>query len=221
MESEDFFKQNKDVKYETVALSKLKPATYNPRKKLKPTDYVYQSLESSMRSFGLIDPIVVNSDYTIIAGHQRYNILKNNKVKEIGVIVVDLNKIDEKIANIALNKIAGEFEQEAIRHRLEELEELEQDIMRTGFSQAEYEAMELAASKGLENIFEEDNPEKEDQQDNKKTKLKIEYLTVAGYRVPITPEERDVFVSELEKYIEIFDSPIGFVTYLLKNVLGE
>ena len=101
MESEDFFKQNKNVKYETVALSKLKPATYNPRKKLKPTDYMYQSLESSMRSFGLIDPIVVNSDYTIIAGHQRYNILKNNKVKEIGVIVVDLNKIDEKIRKIA------------------------------------------------------------------------------------------------------------------------
>ena len=52
----------------------LKPAAYNPRKKLKPGDKEYEKIKNSIEEFGFADPLVVNADMTIIGGHQRLNV---------------------------------------------------------------------------------------------------------------------------------------------------
>lgn len=44
----------------------LKPAAYNPRKKLKPGDKEYEKIRQSIEEFGFADPLVVNADMTII-----------------------------------------------------------------------------------------------------------------------------------------------------------
>lgn len=79
----------------------LKPADYNPRfineKSLK-------GLDASIREFGCVQPIIVNKQTgNIVGGHQRYEVLRKNKVKETDVIVVDLPVEREKVLNIALN----------------------------------------------------------------------------------------------------------------------
>ena len=56
-------------------LSELHPADYNPRVALKPGDPEYENIKNSIEAFGYVDPIIVNSDGTIIGGHQRYNVL--------------------------------------------------------------------------------------------------------------------------------------------------
>jgi site-specific DNA-methyltransferase (adenine-specific) len=58
----------------TIPVTELKPAAYNPRKKLKPGDKEYEKIKNSIQEFGFADPLVVNSDMTIIGGHQRLNV---------------------------------------------------------------------------------------------------------------------------------------------------
>ena len=56
-----------------LPVSVLKPAAYNPRKKLKPGDKEYEKIKNSITEFGFADPLVVNADMTIIGGHQRWS----------------------------------------------------------------------------------------------------------------------------------------------------
>jgi ParB-like chromosome segregation protein Spo0J len=61
----------KTATLKVLPVKDLKPAAYNPRKKLKPGDKEYQKIKDSIEEFGFADPLVVNSDMTIIGGHQR------------------------------------------------------------------------------------------------------------------------------------------------------
>ncbi len=61
-----------------LPVSVLKPAAYNPRKKLKPGDKEYEKIKNSITEFGFADPLVVNADMTIIGGHQRLTVLQWN-----------------------------------------------------------------------------------------------------------------------------------------------
>lgn len=126
---------------ETRNLSDLKPAKYNPRKTLTPEDAEFQKIKRSIEQFGYVDPIIINKDGTIIGGHQRFNVLKELGFTEIDVVVVDLNKNDEKALNIALNKITGEWDEKALRDLLVELDISEYDITFTGFDQKEVEEL--------------------------------------------------------------------------------
>ena len=95
------------MKIEEIEISKLKPATYNPR---QITTKQYNDLKKSIERFGLVDPIIVNKDNTVIGGHQRLKIIKSLGEKTIGCIVLDLNKEQERELNIRLNKNSGEFD---------------------------------------------------------------------------------------------------------------
>ena len=62
------------VRSKICPVSVLKPAAYNPRKKLKPGDKEYEKIKNSITEFGFADPLVVNADMTIIGGHQRLTV---------------------------------------------------------------------------------------------------------------------------------------------------
>ena len=59
------------MKFQKYKIAELVPAAYNPRKKLKPGDKEYEKIKNSITEFGYVEPIIVNSDLTIIGG-QRY-----------------------------------------------------------------------------------------------------------------------------------------------------
>ena len=54
----------KTAELKTLPVSDLKPAAYNPRKKLKPGDKEYEKIKNSIQEFGFADPLVVNADMT-------------------------------------------------------------------------------------------------------------------------------------------------------------
>lgn len=64
------------MKIEKIKIEKLKPAEYNPRKDLKPEDEEYQKIKKSITEFGYVAPIIVNSNMTVIGGHQRFKDIK-------------------------------------------------------------------------------------------------------------------------------------------------
>ena len=127
---------------ERVPVSKLNPAPYNPRKNLKPGDPEYQKLKRSIKDFGYVDPLVWNKRTgTLIGGHQRLKVLINEHgAMEVDVSVVDLDETAEKALNLALNKIAGAWDDPALAKLLLELKNDEAGHLAcTGFDEDEVE----------------------------------------------------------------------------------
>ena len=116
-----------------IDINKLIPATYNPRKDLKPDDAEYIKIKNSIVKFGFVSPLVINKDMTVIGGHQRLKVLKEFGKTEVECIVVDLDKTNEKALNIALNKIQGDWDEDKLEALLQELKLEEFDMNLTGF----------------------------------------------------------------------------------------
>lgn len=96
-------------KTETRKVADLTPAGYNPRKL---TDEQRADLEGSIKEFGEVEPVVVNTDGTIIGGHQRVSIYADLGHAEI-VVRVPTRKLtdeEERRLNLRLNKNTGEWD---------------------------------------------------------------------------------------------------------------
>ena len=120
-----------------LSLKKLKPAAYNPRKKLKKGDKEYEKIKQSLLKFGYVDPIIVNEDLTVIGGHQRLTVLKDLDYETAKCVIVKLSKEDEKALNIALNKITGQWDDALLADLLLDLQESDFNLDLTGFEPPE------------------------------------------------------------------------------------
>ena len=120
-----------------LPLKELKPAAYNPRKKLKKGDKEYEKIKQSLLKFGYVDPIIVNEDLTVIGGHQRLTVLKDLDYETAKCVIVDLPKEDEKALNIALNKITGQWDEALLADLLLDLQESDFSLDLTGFDPPE------------------------------------------------------------------------------------
>ena len=122
---------------QTLTLSTLKPAPYNPR---KISEDAMGRLEKSVKEWGIVDPLIVNkaTGYTIIGGHQRFKVLQKQGVQTADCVVLDLPPAKEKALNIALNnqKMAGEYEFSTLADILQEIDTGEFSVPDlTGFSE--------------------------------------------------------------------------------------
>jgi ParB-like chromosome segregation protein Spo0J len=94
------------------------------------------SLKRSIDKYGFVENVVYNKKTKrIVGGHQRVAAAAELGMEKIPVHVVDLSEKDEKILNIALNRISGEWDNEKLEEILRELEP--EDRIGTGFSEAE------------------------------------------------------------------------------------
>ena len=129
-------------------LSDLHPAEYNPRVALAPEDEEYKRIKRSIETYGYVDPIIINSDGTIIGGHQRYNVLLDLGYDTAHVVIVDLDKNAEKALNVALNKISGEWDDEKLCDLLQDLDLSGYDFSLTGFTRSELDGLQLKLGVG-------------------------------------------------------------------------
>lgn len=120
-----------------LPLKELKPAAYNPRKKLKKGDKEYEKIKQSLLKFGYVDPIIVNEELTVIGGHQRLTVLKDLDYETAKCVIVKLSKEDEKALNIALNKITGQWDDALLADLLLDLQESDFNLDLTGFEPPE------------------------------------------------------------------------------------
>ena len=95
-------------------------AEYNPRQLTKDQ---YQNLKDSISRFGLVDPIIVNSNKDrkniIIGGHQRVRVAMDMKLEYVPVVEVNLNHQKEKELNIRLNRNTGEWNFDVLANNFE------------------------------------------------------------------------------------------------------
>ena len=130
------------MKLERIPIDKLKAATYNPRKDLKPGDIEYEKLKKSIETFGYVEPVLWNRRTgNIIGGHQRFKVLVELGQKEIDCVVVDMDLTDEKALNIALNKVSGDWDKDKLMLLITDLQGSDFDVSLTGFDSIELDAL--------------------------------------------------------------------------------
>lgn len=123
-----------------MLLRDIRPAAYNPRKRLEPGEKEYEALKGSIERWGLVDPLVVNARTgNLISGHQRYYILTNLGETETEAVAVDLDERQEKLLNVAMNKVEGQWDYGKLETLLSEFET--DEILFTGFSEGEIETL--------------------------------------------------------------------------------
>ena len=140
----------------TTELAKL-AAPYNPR---KITERALADLETSLTTFGVVEAIVVNlrtakrgwpknAKPVIVGGHQRVAAATHAEIETLPVRYVDLDKVRERVLNLALNKISGDFDLELLEQTIRWLQEADEEALAyTGF--AEEEIKDILSS--LENL---------------------------------------------------------------------
>lgn len=127
------------MEFEVKRIADMNRAAYNPRVDLQPEDEEYQAIERSLKRHGLVQPIVWNRrTNTVVSGHQRLTVLEAQGETEVTVSVVDLDYIQEKELNVALNKITGEWDDDKLSVILNELGEEATD---TGFTLPEIDVL--------------------------------------------------------------------------------
>lgn len=86
-----------------VEIDKLKEYTNNPRRNEK----AVKPVANSLKKFGFLNPIIVDKDMVILAGHTRLKAAKEDGLKTVPVIVVDdMTEAQEKGFRLADNRVA-------------------------------------------------------------------------------------------------------------------
>lgn len=134
-----------------VDIEKLVPYVNNAR--THSADQI-NKLRSSIREFGFINPIIIDKDYGVIAGHGRIMAAKEEGIKEVPCVFADhLNEAQKKAYILADNRMALDagWDEELLRVEIESLEDYGFNVELTGFSQDE-----------LSNIFDLGNDTEDD-----------------------------------------------------------
>jgi len=99
------------MKIKERKIAELNPAEYNPRQL---TDKQYKQLKKSLKTFGCVEPVVINSNPmrkdVIIGGHQRCKVWADLGNDTIPTVEIELGEAEEMELNVRLNKNTGEFD---------------------------------------------------------------------------------------------------------------
>ena len=97
-------------------------------------------LRASLREFGFINPVIVDKDLNVIAGHGRILAAKEEKIPEIPCVYVDyLTEAQKKAYILADNRMAMDagWDEELLRVEIEALQAEAFDVSLTGFDEKE------------------------------------------------------------------------------------
>lgn len=128
---------NKTTHMEMVAVEKLVPYVNNARTH---SPEQITKLRSSLREFGFINPVIIDKDYGVIAGHGRLMAAKEEGIKEVPCVLVDyLTEAQKKAYIIADNRFAQDagWDEELLRIEIESLQAEAFDVSLTGFEDQE------------------------------------------------------------------------------------
>jgi len=120
-----------------VALDKLVPYANNARTH---SPEQIGKLRSSLREFGFINPVIIDRDFGIIAGHGRVLAAREEGITEVPCVFVDhLTEAQKKAYIIADNRMALDagWDEELLRVEIEALQAEAFDISLTGFGDDE------------------------------------------------------------------------------------
>lgn len=182
----------------------LKPYDNNPRV----NDYAVKKVMESIEEFGFRNPILVDADLVIIAGHTRREASILSGLEKVPYIIAeDLTPEQVKAYRIADNKLAelSSWDEELLKEELFGLQEVDFPLEVMGFTEMD-----------LKDLFTEKEPLKEKKPKEEKTTLPM--LRFGSNSVRITEDELVMLSNRYNEYVELTPDE-GFISWLLKRGL--
>ena len=128
-------------RFEKVNIDRLVPYVRNARTHSK--EQILQ-LRSSLREFGFVNPVIVDKDLNIIAGHGRVMAAKEENLTEIPCVFAEhLSEAQKRAYILADNRLAmsAGWDEELLAFEFADLKDLGFDIGLTGFDEDEIEKL--------------------------------------------------------------------------------
>lgn len=125
------------TKMELVATDRLVPYVNNARTH---NEQQIMKLRSSLREFGFINPVIIDREFNVLAGHGRIAAAKAEGIKEVPCVYADhLTEAQKKAYILADNRMALDagWDEELLRVELEALQAEDFDMALTGFDEKE------------------------------------------------------------------------------------
>ena len=137
-----------------IPLGKLVPYVNNARTH---SPEQLTKLRSSLREFGFINPVIIDRNFNVIAGHGRIAAAKEEGITEVPCVFVDyLTEAQKKAYILADNRMALDagWDEELLRIEIESLQGADFDVSLTGFG--EDEIADLFAGDGEKDVKDDD-----------------------------------------------------------------
>lgn len=165
----------------SIEIGQIKPYWRNPRK----NDSAVNSVRQSIENYGFNVPIVLDTDFTIIAGHTRYKAAMQLEFKEIPCIILDIDEKKAKEYRIADNK-TNELATWDYENLIPELRELDIESMQPFFMDMDLTNMLNPVQMNFEPVTEEEVQERQEKMENNFTETNQE--TVSSMVEVICPD---------------------------------
>ena len=181
----------------------LVPYENNPRI----NDYAVKKVLESIKEFGFQNPILVDKDKVIIAGHTRREASLLAGLETVPYIIADdLTPEQVKAYRIADNKLGelATWDEDMLKEELLEIQEQEIPLEVLGFTEID-----------LQQLFVEEKEEKETQKEEKTT---LPMLRFGSNSIRITEDELVILSNRYNEYVEA-ETEEGFVRWLLQRGL--
>ena len=126
------------IKMEEVDIDLIKPYKNNPR---EISAEAVQKVMKSIKEFGYNQPIVVDKDHVILAGHTRWKAMKQLGKKKANIIIRDLTK-EQAVAYRIMDNRSGEeskWQNKLLAEELNVLQDKSFNLDLTGFNATELE----------------------------------------------------------------------------------
>ncbi len=123
--------------FQLVSISKLVPYVNNARTH---SPEQINKLRASLREFGFINPVIIDREFSIIAGHGRVMAAREEGIAEVPCVFVDhLTEAQKKAYILADNRMAMDagWDEELLRVEIESLQGVDFDVSLTGFEDKE------------------------------------------------------------------------------------
>ena len=125
------------TEFQLVDINKLVPYANNARTHNKEQ---ILKLRSSLREFGFVNPVIIDREYNVLAGHGRIEAAKEEGIAEVPCVYADhLTEAQKKAYILADNRMALDagWDDELLAVEMEELQNLGFDLGLTGFDEKE------------------------------------------------------------------------------------
>jgi len=125
------------TEFQLVDINKLVPYANNARTHNKEQ---ILKLRSSLREFGFVNPVIIDREYNVLAGHGRIEAAKEEGIAEVPCVYADhLTEAQKKAYILADNRMALDagWDEELLSVEMQELQELGFDLSMTGFDEKE------------------------------------------------------------------------------------
>ncbi len=113
-------------------------------------------LRASLREFGFVNPLIIDRDYNVLAGHGRLAGAKAEGYGEVPCVFVDeMTEAQKKAYILADNRMAMDagWDDELLRVELETLQDMDFDLAMTGFDEKEIADLLSGDTEGGEDGF--------------------------------------------------------------------